>query len=87
MIERFALEKTVTFELDPVSVAVPYPKGELDMEATFEPQAIRILGTVALALMVVVTGGVVYLTAVDWRDRRRRKRDQQSTKLGKVKKK
>jgi heme/copper-type cytochrome/quinol oxidase subunit 2 len=57
------------------------------MEATFETQAISILGTVALLLMVVVTGGVVYLTAVDWRDRRRRKRDQQSTKRGKIKKK
>jgi heme/copper-type cytochrome/quinol oxidase subunit 2 len=57
------------------------------MEATFETQAISILGTLALVLMVVVTGGVVYLTAVDWRDRRRRKRDQQATKRGKSKKK
>ncbi len=52
------------------------------METTFETQAISILGTIALALMVVVTGGVAYLTAIDWRDRRRRKRDQQSTKRG-----
>jgi len=58
------------------------------MEATFETQAISILGTIALVLMVVVTGGVVYLTAADWRDRRRRKRDQESIKRGgKAKKK
>jgi hypothetical protein len=56
------------------------------MEATIETQAISILGTIALVLMVVVTGGVVYLTAVDWRDRRRRQRDQQSTKRGNKKK-
>jgi heme/copper-type cytochrome/quinol oxidase subunit 2 len=52
------------------------------MEAALETQAISILGTIALVLMVVVTGGVVYLTAIDWRDRRRRKRDQESTQVG-----
>ncbi|MGA1473654.1 MAG: hypothetical protein ACO4AI_00560 [Prochlorothrix sp.] len=31
-----------------------------------------LLATIALGLMVVLTGGVVYLTAADWRDRRRR---------------
>ncbi|MBD1910204.1 MULTISPECIES: hypothetical protein [unclassified Leptolyngbya] len=30
-----------------------------------------ILSTVALLLMLLVTGGVAYLTAIDWRDRRR----------------
>jgi hypothetical protein len=29
---------------------------------------------------VVVTGGVAYLTAADWRDRRRRKNDQDAVK-------
>jgi hypothetical protein len=49
------------------------------METTFESQLLSILGLVALVLMLVVTGGIVYLTAADWRDRRRRKRDQDST--------
>jgi hypothetical protein len=50
------------------------------MEATLETQAFSILAILALVLMVVVTGGVVYLTAADWRDRRRRKNDQDATK-------
>jgi len=29
----------------------------------------------AAGLLVLVTGGVVYLTAAEWRDRRRRDRD------------
>jgi heme/copper-type cytochrome/quinol oxidase subunit 2 len=51
------------------------------METALESQLLSILGTLALVLMVVVTGGIVYLTAADWRDRRRRKRDQESTKV------
>lgn len=50
------------------------------MEATVQTQAFGILATIALVLMVVVTGGVAYLTAADWRDRRRRKNDQQAAK-------
>lgn len=50
------------------------------MDTTFQIQAFSLLSTIALVLMVVVTGGIVYLTAVDWRDRRRRKRDEDSTK-------
>jgi heme/copper-type cytochrome/quinol oxidase subunit 2 len=50
------------------------------MEATLETQAFSLLAIVALVLMVVVTGGVLYLTAADWRDRRRRKQDQDATK-------
>jgi hypothetical protein len=30
---------------------------------------------VAAALLLFVSGGVIYLSAVEWRDRRRRKRD------------
>jgi CHASE3 domain sensor protein len=33
---------------------------------------LSILAIVALVLLVGVTGGVVYLTLADWRDRRRR---------------
>lgn len=32
----------------------------------------------ALGLMVLVTGGVLYLTAADWRDRRRQQREKRS---------
>ena len=34
-----------------------------------------LLTTVAAALLLFVSGGVIYLSAVEWRDRRRRKRD------------
>ena len=34
-----------------------------------------LLATVAAALLLFVSGGVIYLSAVEWRDRRRRKRD------------
>lgn len=50
------------------------------MESALQAQAFSILATLALALLVVVTGGVIYLTAADWRDRRRRKRDQDAIK-------
>ncbi|HIK33837.1 MAG TPA: hypothetical protein IGS17_07140 [Oscillatoriales cyanobacterium M59_W2019_021] len=30
-----------------------------------------VLGITALGLLVTVTGGVIYLTLADWRDRRR----------------
>ena len=46
------------------------------MESTFPAQTFSVLAGLALVLMVVVTGGVIYLTAADWRDRRRRKQDQ-----------
>lgn len=48
------------------------------MESTpFTAQVYSVLATVALGLMVVVTGGIVYLTAAEWRDRRRQKLDQE----------
>ncbi len=52
----------------------------LTMDTFFPSQAFSLLALLALVLMVVVTGGVVYLTAAEWRDRRRRKRDQDSAK-------
>lgn len=39
-----------------------------------------ILIFVALGLMVVVSGGVTYLTLAEWRDRRRRDEEVRSTK-------
>jgi len=41
----------------------------------FETTFLSILAMLALGLLVVVTGGVAYLTAVEWRDRRRRNRE------------
>ena len=47
------------------------------MSAVLEAQAYSILMFAALTLMVVVTAGVFYLTAVEWRDRRRRSQERQ----------
>jgi hypothetical protein len=30
----------------------------------------------AIGLLVIVSGGILYLTAAEWRDRRRQKRDE-----------
>lgn len=49
------------------------------MESTLPAQAFSVLAVLALVLMVIVTGGVIYLTAADWRDRRRQQ-DQDSKK-------
>ncbi len=37
--------------------------------------ASTILATLALVLMVTMTGGVAYLTAAEWRDRRRKSQE------------
>ncbi|MCC5608618.1 hypothetical protein LC612_17940 [Nostoc sp. CHAB 5834] len=39
-----------------------------------------ILTLVAVVLLVVVTGGIGYLTVVDWRDRRRRDDDKRTSR-------
>lgn len=54
------------------------------MESTLQVQAFSVLAVLSLALMVIVTGGVIYLTAADWRDRRRRKRDREVNKPQRV---
>ena len=46
------------------------------MNATIEAQAYGILIIAALILLLVVTGSVLYLTAIEWRDRRRRGQEQ-----------
>lgn len=56
------------------------------MEMTFENQAFSLLAISAVALLVVVTGGILYLTAVEWRDRRRRKRDSDASSSSKSRK-
>lgn len=42
---------------------------------SIEFSALSILATLTLALTVLVTGGVAYLTALEWRDRRRQERE------------
>lgn len=41
----------------------------------FEFSLINILALITLALMVIITGGIGYLTAMEWRDRRRQDRE------------
>ncbi len=43
---------------------------------------INVLMLAAFGLMVAVSGGVIYLTFVDWRDRRRQNQDKQSERKG-----
>lgn len=40
-----------------------------------EFSTVKILFLTAIGLLLLVTGGVGYLTVADWRDRRRRERD------------
>jgi hypothetical protein len=42
------------------------------------PELIRILGTAAFGLLIVVTLGIGYLTVSGWRDRRRREEDRRA---------
>ncbi|QFS48535.1 hypothetical protein [Nostoc sphaeroides] len=46
------------------------------MESPF----LSILTLVAVVLLVVVTGGIGYLTVADWRDRRRRDDDKRTSR-------
>ncbi len=40
-----------------------------------EYSVINILALVTLVMMVIVSGGIAYLTAMEWRDRRRQERE------------
>ncbi len=40
-----------------------------------EAQAYSVLATLAALLLVLVTGGVIYLTAVEWQDKRKRSQE------------
>lgn len=46
------------------------------MESSF----LTVLAVVALGLLVTVTGGIVYLTLADWRDRRRQDQEKLAAK-------
>jgi hypothetical protein len=41
----------------------------------FEATTLSVLAIASLVLMVAFTGGIAYLTFVEWRDRRRRERE------------
>ena len=45
------------------------------MTGELEAQAYSVLAILAALLLVVVTGGVVYLTAVEWNDKRKRSQE------------
>jgi hypothetical protein len=40
-----------------------------------EFSVMNVLALTASVLMVIVTGGIAYLTAMEWRDRRRQERE------------
>ena len=42
------------------------------LNAAFENQTLSVMAALSFLLLVVVTLGVAYLTAVEWRDRRKR---------------
>jgi len=42
------------------------------LSAASENQLLAIMAVLSFVLLIVVTGGVVYLTAIEWRDKRRR---------------
>jgi CHASE3 domain sensor protein len=45
-----------------------------------ESPFLSILTLVAIVLLVVVTGGIGYLTVADWRDRRRREEEKRTSR-------
>ena len=45
----------------------------------------QLLGGLAAALLLFVSGGVIYLSAVEWRDRRRHARADTSSRSGRRK--
>jgi len=56
------------------------------IELAVETSAFNVLVLAAFGLLILVSGGITYLTVVEWRDRRRRENDrkQQSTIRGKT---
>ncbi|WAL58191.1 hypothetical protein [Thermocoleostomius sinensis] len=41
---------------------------------------LTVLATLALGLLIAVSGGVAYLTTIEWRDRRRRDNETRETR-------
>ncbi|MEO0395953.1 MAG: hypothetical protein AAF243_08205 [Cyanobacteria bacterium P01_A01_bin.137] len=50
------------------------------MTGELEAQAYSVLATLAALLLLLVTGGVIYLTAVEWRDKRKRTQETLDTR-------
>ena len=50
------------------------------MTGELEAQAYSVLATLAALLLLFVTGGVIYLTAVEWRDKRKRTQEALDTR-------
>ena len=48
---------------------------DVNLGMDVEVSPLSILAITALVLMLSITGGVLYLTAVEWRDRRRQERE------------
>jgi len=48
-----------------------------------ETSVLNVLVVAAFVLLVAVTGGIAYLTAAEWRDRRREERERRSAKVDK----
>jgi hypothetical protein len=58
-------------KLSKVHLASKMESGKSKIGGLMEFSAFNFLVLVSFGLLVVVTGGVLYLTALDWRDRRR----------------
>lgn len=43
-----------------------------------ENTVLSVLAFAALGLLVAVSGGIIYLTAVEWRDRRQQQREKRN---------
>ncbi|MGB5595418.1 MAG: hypothetical protein WBM62_15460 [Crocosphaera sp.] len=53
--------------------------GDVTAFSTVETTSIlNILFLTAFALLILVSGGILYLTTIEWRDRRRQDRDKKS---------
>ncbi len=50
-----------------------------------EVSAYNLLIVVAFGLLIAVSGGIVYLTIVEWRDRRRRDQDARENRINRQK--
>lgn len=51
------------------------------LNAAAENQVLTVLATLSFVLLIVVTGGVIYLTAIEWRNKRQRIEDAKATPL------
>ncbi len=43
-----------------------------------EISALNVLASIAFLMLIAISGGVIYLTLAEWRDRRRQEREKRS---------